>query len=151
MPPYREILCPLDLSDSSATLDAALSMARASGAGLHLLHVLDDLARQEDTARAAHIAWSEQFDRLSHGARQRLRQAAESQDASGVTMDVIVSGGKPYHVILKVAGDRDASLIVMGIHGLNPLARKFVGSTTLQVLRHARCPVLTVRPPEATS
>jgi nucleotide-binding universal stress UspA family protein len=39
----------------------------------------------------------------------------------------------------------------MGIHGSNPLQRMFFGSTALQVLRLARCPVVTVRPPEVPS
>ena len=56
--------------------------------------------------------------------------------------------GKPYQEILKAADARGATLIVMGIHGSNPIERLFVGSTALQVLRGARCPVLTVRSAE---
>ena len=49
--------------------------------------------------------------------------------------------------ILKAAGSRDASLIVMGVHGRNPIERLFFGSTALHVLRQARCPVWIVRAP----
>jgi nucleotide-binding universal stress UspA family protein len=56
--------------------------------------------------------------------------------------------GKPYREILKLAETTGANLIVMGIHGRNPLDRLSFGSTTLHVLRQAGCPVLTVRGPE---
>jgi nucleotide-binding universal stress UspA family protein len=62
--------------------------------------------------------------------------------------DEVVATGKPYREILKLADTSGASLIVMGIHGRNPLERLFFGSTTLHVLRQAGCPVLTVRGPE---
>ncbi len=55
--------------------------------------------------------------------------------------------GKPYREIREIADTSGASLIVMGIHGHNPLERLFFGSTTLHVLRQAGCPVLTVRGP----
>jgi nucleotide-binding universal stress UspA family protein len=39
----------------------------------------------------------------------------------------------------------DADLIVMGVHGRGALDLVVFGSTTHQVIREARCPVLIVR------
>jgi nucleotide-binding universal stress UspA family protein len=36
-------------------------------------------------------------------------------------------------------------LIVMGVRGRNPLNLALFGSTTNQVVRHASCPVLTLK------
>jgi nucleotide-binding universal stress UspA family protein len=54
--------------------------------------------------------------------------------------------GKPYEQILAIAGDRAVDLIVIGVHGRAALDVALFGSTTNQVIRGARCPVLTIRP-----
>ena len=56
-----------------------------------------------------------------------------------------MASGRPYREILSFAGSGEASLVVMGNHGRNALERLFLGSTALQVLKQAACPVLTVR------
>jgi nucleotide-binding universal stress UspA family protein len=44
-----------------------------------------------------------------------------------------------------MARDRQADLIVVGVHGRSALGMAVFGSTANQVIRHAACPVLTVR------
>ena len=68
-----------------------------------------------------------------------------SRSGHGAAAESLVVCGKPYREILKAASSTAASLVVMGIHGRNPIERLLLGSTTLHVLRHARCPVWTVR------
>ncbi len=53
--------------------------------------------------------------------------------------------GKPYEQVLAIAGDRDVDLIVIGVHGRNPIDIALLGSTTNHVVRRATCPVLTLR------
>lgn len=53
--------------------------------------------------------------------------------------------GKPYRVILDIAAQENAEVIVMGVHGRGVLNRRLFGSTTHHVIREARCPVLTLR------
>lgn len=143
-PAYESILCPVDLEGLPPIVEVAFSIARASRARVILLHVLEDPPQHEAAAQMAHIDWADFQESLAQDARDRLRQAAASQGAGGVVDDLVVSG-KAYREILKTAEARGVSLIVMGIHGRNPLERMFFGSTTLHVLRQARCPVLTVR------
>lgn len=57
-----------------------------------------------------------------------------------------MTGGTPYREILREAESRKSDLIVLGVHGRNPLDVMLFGSTVYQVLRRARCPVLTVGP-----
>jgi nucleotide-binding universal stress UspA family protein len=47
--------------------------------------------------------------------------------------------------ILQVADEIGADLIVLGTHGRTGLGRLLMGSVAEQVVRRARCPVLTVR------
>jgi nucleotide-binding universal stress UspA family protein len=44
-----------------------------------------------------------------------------------------------------VAAETGADLLVLGVHGRNPIDRALFGSTTDQVVRRATCAVLTVR------
>jgi K+-sensing histidine kinase KdpD len=53
--------------------------------------------------------------------------------------------GDPSAVILDVAREINADLIVLGTHGRKGISRLFVGSVAEQVVRKAECPVLTVR------
>ena len=56
-----------------------------------------------------------------------------------------VSHGKPYVETLRLAAEDRADLIVIGVHGRNPVDLHLFGSTTNQLVRRATCPVLTVR------
>jgi nucleotide-binding universal stress UspA family protein len=146
LPAYDRVLCPVDLGSSEETLAAAFSIARASKAHLTLLHVLEGLAQLEATALMAGIDWSDFRQHLEKNARQRLLEAGRRHAHDGVQLDEMVASGKPYRTILEAARSTGAGLIVMGIHGLNPLERMFFGSTALHVVAQAPCPVLTVRP-----
>jgi nucleotide-binding universal stress UspA family protein len=53
--------------------------------------------------------------------------------------------GRPHERIIELASSARADLIVMGVHGRNRLDLALFGSTTNQVVRHATCPVLTLR------
>jgi nucleotide-binding universal stress UspA family protein len=145
---YETILCPVDLLASEHTIEAGVSVANASQGRLTLLHVLEHLRDRETIARLAHIEWRDFEARLERDTRTRLREAALSQGARVDSVDEWVMVGKPYREILNAAEARGATLIVMGIHGSGPIERLFVGSTALQVLRGAQCPVLTVRSSE---
>jgi len=142
---YERVLCPVDLMDSETTLEAASSIARAANGRLSLLHVLEGLPQYEAAAGMARIDWAEFRGGLEREARDRLCRAARTVAEHGA-VECLVASGKAYREILRAAGSKEASLIVMGIHGRKPLERLVFGSTTLQVVRKARCPVLTVRP-----
>ena len=145
---YSDILCPVDLEGSETTLDAALSMARLSGARVTVLHVLDGLPQLEATLRMAGIDGTTLPERLELDARKALRQAVARVVAQGANVDELVGIGKAYREILGFSRTRGVDLIVMGIHQRSPIDRLFLGSTTLHVLQQATCPVLTV-PPQA--
>ena len=47
----------------------------------------------------------------------------------------------------RIADEQGADLIVISSHGRTGLGRIIFGSTAEAVVRHARCPVLVVKPP----
>jgi nucleotide-binding universal stress UspA family protein len=56
----------------------------------------------------------------------------------------IAAPGNAATVILRTAEQEDVSLIVIGSRGPSSIAEVMVGSVSLEVLRHAHCPVLVV-------
>jgi nucleotide-binding universal stress UspA family protein len=63
----------------------------------------------------------------------------------------ILHGRHVDHTVADFAASIDASLIVASTHGRTGLERFVVGSTATGFVRHARCPVLLVRPPHLAS
>jgi nucleotide-binding universal stress UspA family protein len=79
--------------------------------------------------------------------RKRL-YAMRPEDAQ-MAVEHYLLVGDPAIEILDLAEEKGCDLIVMGTHGRTGLARLFMGSVAEQVLRRARCPVLTVKQPVA--
>ena len=78
-------------------------------------------------------------------ARTRLRELAEDLVPPTIACDFRVVIGKPLDEIVKAAEASVADLIIMSTHGYTGLKHAFLGSTTETVVRHAPCPVLTLR------
>lgn len=54
---------------------------------------------------------------------------------------------KPAEVIVKFAQEQDVDAIVLGTHGRSGLSHLLMGSVAEAVVRHADCPVVTIRQP----
>jgi len=143
--PFQSILCAVDFSPASLeALQYALRLAEESGKRITLLHVFDwDVDR----------LMPEQFDAATHELREQHRvetverlEALVSEEArTWCDVRVLTATGRPHEeVVLAAAGER-ADLIVIGAHGRRASDLLHVGSTTNQVVRHATCPVLTIR------
>ena len=75
----------------------------------------------------------------------RLRSLFPDESPGVSDLRRTVRHGKPHRQVLAVAAEQQVDLIVIGVHGRNSVDMAFFGSTTNQVVRHATCPVLTVR------
>ena len=73
-----------------------------------------------------------------------LEEAAELIRAEGVDCATACSGGRPADVIVSVAKDANADMIVVGAIGAGGGSHGLMGSTVSGVLRHAHVPVLVV-------
>ena len=78
-------------------------------------------------------------------ARECLEDFAREQPPGGVKPEFFVRSGDPAEVIVKVANELMADVIVMATHGHKGLARLVLGSVAERVVREARPPVLTLR------
>jgi nucleotide-binding universal stress UspA family protein len=139
--PFTRLLCPVDFSESAKT---ALQVAcrLADEAGVTILHVVD---WPDDESLFEQVAVPEYRHILEKDAEARVNALAAEHTRAGRKPLARIAHGKPYREILKNAQEEQVDLIVMGVRGRNPLDLAFFGSTTNQVVRHASCPVLTVR------
>lgn len=143
---YHTILCPIEFSDpSTRALEYALTLAEETGARLVLLHVVELLTDAPQFGEAAIVSLTEYQRHLEEDARARLRSVIPEEARVWCTPVERVMAGKAYRVILDVAEQEHAEVIVMGVHGKGALNRRLFGSTTHHVIREARCPVLTLR------
>jgi nucleotide-binding universal stress UspA family protein len=144
-PPYRRILCPVDFSAASdRALRYAVSLAEEAKAKLTVLHVLEWFPEQ-DIREHRHFDVPEYRRFLEEDARRRLAKAVPAEARAWCEPAELVGCGKAYREILRVAAEEKSDAIVMGVHGRGALDVLLFGSTANQVVRHATCPVLTVR------
>lgn len=140
---YDRILVPTDGSTGSAHVAMqAVDLADQYDADVHVVHVLDTTMRsilaeagtEDDTLRR-------------HGERavDTVAQIAESNDVWATTT---VIEGDPAERILDEADEVGADIIVAGTHGRSGVKRQLLGSVAERLVRHAPCPVMTVRLPE---
>jgi nucleotide-binding universal stress UspA family protein len=140
---FGEVLCALDLSESSReTLAAAVSMAQGAGAHLTLLHVIEEPPVERAAVAEAGMDILAYRSQRCQEARERLRAFAKEV---GCAHDEIVKTGTADREILSLAEERDAGLVVVGVHGRRLASLFHFGSTAHHVVRGAECPVLTVR------
>jgi universal stress protein A len=143
----KRILVPIDFSDSSLrALSAAQDFARAFGAEVLVLHVVEPIyyATPADMYVTSPNL-SLMLDEQRHLAQQQLARIAAGLKGKGQRHRTILKTGTPAQLITDTAEETKADLIVMSTHGRSGLAHILLGSVTERVVRHASCPVLTIR------
>ena len=143
---FKRILCPVDFSHASMkALDYALALAKEADAELLVMHVIEGLPDPPDWQQPTNPSIIEYLRLSEEDALRRLRQVMPRDAHAWCTPKEILTTGKPHKEVLRVARDEKVHLIVMGVHGRNPLDLMFFGSTTNHVVRTAICPVLTLK------
>ena len=143
----KNILVPIDFSDHSRkALQYALPFAEKCGAKIILLHVVEPRVYPENYFDVIVPAEMEAVNtNLATTGRQRLAELRREEISPKIAADTIVRTGQPYAEIINTAKEWDIDLIIIATHGYTGLKHVFLGSTADKVVRHAPCPVLTVR------
>ncbi|MCC5859314.1 MAG: universal stress protein [Ectothiorhodospiraceae bacterium] len=147
--PYTKIIVPLDGSENALrALQHAVSLARAAGMELHLLHAfpvgstaLMDLLHYPEIAKAKAEG---QLRRAREEEAARIFPVARERIPDGVQVEEVSVMGDPAEEILGYAGEHPEAMIVMGTRGASEYMELLVGSVTTQVVHHATCPVTIV-------
>jgi nucleotide-binding universal stress UspA family protein len=143
----KKILFATDFSEGSANaLPYAVSMARQYGAKVYFVHVIHDIAKTSGSY-VPHISLDELYSEMEEHAKAELEKSA-SEELRGKDVEHVVLKGTPYVEISRFAEENKIDLIVLGTYGRRGLDRVLFGSTAEQIVRHAPCPVLSVRAPK---
>ena len=142
----RRVLAPVDLTAATShQLDVARGLAEAVHVPLLLLNVVEPVrAIATAQSRLARVDAERR-----HRAERQLEEAIQSMPPS-IKPEALVAYGEPAEEIAKVAADRDAGIIVMGLHS-SPVLGPRMGSVTYRVLCLAHRLVLAVPPVPAAS
>lgn len=148
---WRQILVPMDLSPlSEAALLYALTLARASGATVHVCHLIPSLYLLEALYEHG-LEQPENLARITQTVQQRVTELVAATQTEGLQIAVHCSEGDAAQGVLEWAAKLPSDLIVMGTHGRRGASRFFLGSVAETVVRRAPCPVLTLRGPACHS
>jgi universal stress protein A len=137
------IMVPFDFSE---TAEAALAWAAdlratTSGPPIELVHAIDARTLGTPEMPVCPILPDEvETTRLEVQMRDA---AARYQVAANV--HVVVQASEIPRIVTESARELRADMIAMGTHGLTGLRRLVLGSVAESVVRHAPCPVVTVR------
>jgi len=129
--PQLTILAPLDQSSRDRVILPHLRhISEATGATIHLLHVISGIKAMEPQAARAAESYINAFE-------SQLR-------AQGVDVHGIVRKGDPAQEIVRVAEEYKVDGIVMATRGRRGLQRVMLGSVTDDVMSTCPCPVTLV-------
>ncbi len=136
---WKNILLATDGSRFSRIAgEKAVSFAQAYGGTLTAVSVVDVPPEFYGEAPQA-------VEDLIGKARGYTEVAAAQAEAAGVAVHTVVREGESHRLIVALAHEMKASVIVMGSHGRTGLRRLLMGSVTEKVIAHAGCPIFVAR------
>lgn len=123
---------------SSGAAEKAVGLARAYGGTLIAVSVVDVPPELYGEAPQA-------LEELIGKARGYAAEAAAQAEAAGVSACTLVREGEAHRVLIDLAREMKASVIVVGSHGRTGVRKFLMGSVTEKVVAHAGCPVFVAR------
>ncbi len=161
LPRVNKILFATDLSENAQyACNFALSIAKDTGAEVHVLHVLEKLSSDIQIALRTYMLDKSQRNNLANermsGAKQLLESQMkqcllaldESDPVKSQVASIKILDSYPAEEILNKAEEIGVDLIVMGAHDRG-VQHTFLGSVTKSTLRRTHIPVMVVPLPEA--
>src|SRR5262249_664035 len=145
----RTILLPTDFSGcANYAVAYAAAIARAAKARVICIYVLEPMVPAVGyTGLADPIPIADISEQLEDSAERELPQAVHCGEMRVLDVGEGIKNGDVAGEIVRVAAERKVDLIVISSHGRTGFGRMIFGSTAEAVVRHARCPVLVVKPP----
>jgi len=143
----QNILVPTDFSPSSMlAIDAACILARQNEAKITLVHVMDPTPLTVGAPGLGTMTEPEiepEVEAKVHAELTRIRDE-KLADFEHVKTALVISRNAADGIV-HYAVKEGADMIVMATHGRSGLAHFLIGSVAENVVRHAECPVLTLR------
>jgi len=135
---WKNILVATDGSKySEAAIEESINYAKSYNGSLNVVTAVDVTEEFE-------VNVPDLVDKLIEKAKSTLNEIKKKAQDAGVNTEVMVRQGEPYRVIIDLAKQVNADIIIMGSHGRTGLTRLFMGSVTSRVIGHTPYPVMIV-------
>lgn len=145
----KKILVPVDFSATGQkVLEQVAVMAKKNEAEVVLFISLEGpIGNTGPDYFGVSITDPSKFDTLmKNWANKNMVKLEDKLEKAGVrNVSHKIGKGTPYKMIVKVAKDIKADIIVMGTHGISGFREFAVGSNTARVVSEAPCPVLSIQ------
>ena len=148
MLPLKKIVCPTDFSEpADEGLKIARELATQFSAEILLVHVVVPIPAMHGGAAPTGFHIPAVLEELEGSARNSLAEIRREKLPAEIKARTFVILGRPAHEIVALAEREMADIIVIATQGESGWQRFVFGSVAEKVVRHADCPVLTIRAP----
>lgn len=146
--PYRRGLIAVDLSKYSAR---ALQVARTLGmlpqTEVMIVHAFEVHAKRKMSyAGVSTDAIAQHIAEIENDAKSELQGFLDALDGEGEHYVTRVKEGRPVDVIIDIANEEQADIVVMGAHGRTGVLKMLLGSVTEEIMQHLNRDILVVPP-----
>ena len=149
---FKKILVAVDGSDcSDRAVEVAAELAKHYGAGVTVLHVMENIGSSrlpegfDQIERIEHVHITESDVLMGVATQVVGRGAVRCREIGVAKIDESVVVGNPRAEIVNIAKAGGYDLIVMGRRGLGRVADLLLGSVSHRVAQTADCACLTVK------
>jgi nucleotide-binding universal stress UspA family protein len=137
---HRILIAVNDSAAAIAAAEVASDLAQQLDARLAILHVIDPSA-----AMGPEVGINQDLLKSMRTLATSLLRRVRARMATKQKVEQIILEDEPAQGILQTAENWQADLLVIGADARGRIATLLLGSVADTVLRHSRCPVITVR------
>lgn len=141
---YKKILLPIDLNHEASwtkALPTALQLCRDYGASLHIVTVIPDFG----LPLVGGFFPREYTEKAQEAVTEQLREFVLENIPEEIQVQRIVTDGKAYEAILRVAKQLKVDLIVMASHKRKRAEDYILGTNAMRVVQQSKRSVMVVR------
>jgi len=152
----KKILVPTDFSEQAKyAFDFAYQIALKSTAEIILINVVDYPGLSSVWGGGMNVIGGAEppldnldesfINNLLNRSKDEIQSMTEKLSQGPVKIKQVVEVGNPYFVIAEKIEQENVNLVIMGTKGATGLEEVLIGSNTERVVRHAKCPVITIK------
>ena len=152
----KRILVPTDFSEQAGfAMDLACQIAHSTKIEVVAIHVLDHTGLFDFSAGStayplmgnpAGLDLDQKFlESLYQNAEEKCNQFLKPFEKKGLKITKKIKIGSAFHYITEEVNEEKTDLVIIGSKGASGFEEVLIGSNTEKVVRHAKCPVLTVK------
>lgn len=137
---FSKILVAIDGSESAKkAFTTSIYLASVSKCRIDVIHVVSCEFGGDSAASL------ELVEDLKIKANSMLEKYQSDALEKGIHPKFMLEIGDPANMIIEIVNSKDYDLVVLGTRGMNVFKELVLGSVSIKVMHHAKCPVMVVR------